>query len=116
MQTHEKSDKVSKIGYVVTGKIKITMLDADNHRKNKGIYWFLNEDDWIGLEEYLWDRAQQSSGEIQTIAAIILWIPHHLFSAKFNLRTNYSALSNLSSLIKTKRLLFERSVNCRKKK
>jgi len=48
-------------------------------RKDPGIYWFLNEGDWIGLEEHLWDKPQESSGEVQTIAAIILWIPFHLF-------------------------------------
>lgn len=36
----------------------MTMTDGDAHRKSKAIYWFLNEDDWIGLEEYLWDKSQ----------------------------------------------------------
>ncbi len=34
------------------------MIESSPNRRNKGMYWFLNEDDWIGLEEYLWGRPQ----------------------------------------------------------
>ena len=81
--------------------------------KKDSITWFLNEKDWIGLEEFLWDKNYQSSGNVYSIGAIILWIPVDLFEGKFNVRTNHEAITRLTNLIKTKRNLFDRSFNTR---
>jgi hypothetical protein len=42
-------DKVEKIGYVVSGKIKLSFSSGNKAKRDSAITWFLNEKDWIGL-------------------------------------------------------------------
>lgn len=74
-ETHKAASIVEKIGFVYTGKVRLTFDQGNRNRHENNITWFVNEKDWIGLEEALWDQPFQSSGEICSIGAIILWIP-----------------------------------------
>jgi hypothetical protein len=47
---------------------------------------------------------------------MIVWIPRDVFRSKFNLKTNYGTMNRLVSLIETKKALFDRSFDCRKRK
>ena len=85
---HTLNEKVDKIGYVVSGKIKLTFNMGHTMRREKSVNWVLNEKDWIGLEEFLWQGTYQSTGEVSSIGAVILWIPRELFAGKFNAKTN----------------------------
>ena len=119
--THEAKETVPRIGCLVNGKVRCTVGESNlnklqRHKDTRGMNWVLGEGEWIGLEEYLWERPLGSNGAVSSMAAIIVWIPRDIFQSKFNLRVNYEALSRLTSLVETKKLLFDKSLASRRQK
>ena len=116
MFTHSCGEDVERIGHVLRGKVKLTFPTGFEQSRRDGVALHLTEGEWIGLEEHLWDHALSSNGEASSVTASIVWIPIDMFRSKFNLKTNYQTMNQLVGLIQTKKALFDRSLDCRRKK
>lgn len=74
------------------------------------------ETEWVGLEEYLWEENFRSSGEAASVSAKLVWVPREVFRSKFNLSSNYNVMNRLVGLVEAKKVLFDRSLDCRRRK
>ncbi len=64
----------------------------------------------------MWEGNFRSSGDAASITAKLVWVPRDVFRSKFNLSTNYSAMNRLMGLVEAKKALFDRSLDCRRRK
>jgi CRP-like cAMP-binding protein len=112
--THACGEDIEAVGCVLSGKVKLSF--PTNKDSKQAVSVFLTDGEWIGLEEYLWESSFRSNGEAASISVMIVWIPRDVFRSKFNLKTNYGTMNRLVSLIETKKALFDRSFDCRKRK
>lgn len=100
------------IGCVLLGKIKLSFPSGSG----QAVGVQAGEGEWVGLEEYLWEGNFRSSGEAASVSAKLVWIPRDVFRSKFNLSSNYSVMNRLVGLVEAKKALFDRSLDCRRRK
>jgi len=100
--THLNGKEITKIGCIVSGKIKLAFSmdeSLDRRARDREMQWNLSEGDWIGLEEHLGGEPMKSSGQVDSVTAVLVWIPNYVFNSKFNVKTNYQVINRLMNLM-----------------